>query len=159
MPVDNIIFLDVDGVLHPSIAAGADALGETMLQPQLMLLKEIFDSVEGVAKIVITSNWRKYPPLKRLLEAELISIGIASGIHDCTEVIKNNRQSEICKWLQNYGPTKFVIIDDIPLTSGDVQTGDRCLTCVVPFSDALQIRCGMTLESTDTSFKLITPSD
>jgi hypothetical protein len=116
VPPPVVLFLDVDGVLHPALGRGLDASGATFQRPQMELLKEICNSVEGV-KIVITSNWRKYPVLKRMLDKELADFGITgpSGVFDYTEVLKKDRRIEICQWLKNNEPKKFVIIDDLDL--------------------------------------------
>ncbi|CAM9611377.1 unnamed protein product [Ectocarpus fasciculatus] len=116
MSVECAILLDVDGVLHPAEGPGQDAAGATFVTEQMRLLKEIHSSVDGGAKIVLTSNWRKYPALKRMVDKELIGCGIEEGVHDCTDVLGTGRQMEICHWLKNYGPASFVIIDDLDLT-------------------------------------------
>ena len=114
MSVERVIFLDVDGVLHPAEGPGQDASGATFASDQMRLLQEIYNSVDGGANIVLTSNWRKYPALKRMVDKELVDWGIAGGLHDCTDVL-GTRQMEICHWLKNNGPSSFVIIDDLDL--------------------------------------------
>ena len=115
MPHDPVIFLDVDGVLHPAAAPGSDALSDTLRPQQMEFLKEICHSVDGGVKIILTSNWRKYHALKNILQTELVKFGIG-GIHDCTEVLNNDRRTEICHWLKNYEPTRFIIVDDLNLS-------------------------------------------
>ena len=67
----NVIFLDIDGVLHPSYGEGLDALDNNiLLEKQLYHLKEIFMSVNPLPEIVLTSNWRKNEFLKDFSNVE-----------------------------------------------------------------------------------------
>ena len=113
----TVIFLDVDGVLHPASKPGGDAKPGQVLfdQEALRGLKRICESCTPVAKIVLTSNWRKLETSKSQVDHVLRQASIDSGVYAATDMFKN-RQTEICHYLRNYQPSHFVILDDMDLT-------------------------------------------
>lgn len=122
--MNNIIFLDIDGVLNHvntfkdtknirinlNINSLKDKLTIKLLEldpNKLYLLKEIIK--ETNSKVVVTSSWRIlkiYP----LIEDYLINKGIP--IIDTTDYIDSNRGDEIRKYLKNHHVDNFIIIDD-----------------------------------------------
>ena len=130
--MESVVFLDVDGVLHPASAPGADAAdGETLFHPANMaLLKTVCDATSPPASVVLTSNWRKAPHTTELVHQELRVAGIESGVSSATDVAPHAcggatavRRQEICSWLRNYSPRRFVILDDLPLGAASEQEG------------------------------------
>ena len=117
-----VLFLDVDGVLHPAQGPGLDAVRGTFEAEQMSLLAEICGCVDGGVKVVLTSNWRKYAALKHMIDAELRKIGLQEEVFDVTSVL-GGRKAEICHWLNKYSPEKFVIVDDM-LLNEDTNGGD-----------------------------------
>ena len=125
--MNNIIFLDIDGVLN-SINLFKETknikinyhkylddyfLKQTIIHlldidpNKLYLLKEIIQETDS--KVVITSSWRMlkiYP----LIEDYLISKGIP--IIDTTDYINSNRGDEIRDYLKHHDVDNFIIIDD-----------------------------------------------
>ena len=138
--MDSIVFLDVDGVLHPASAPGADAAdGVALFQPATMeLLRTICFATSPPAKVVLTSNWRKAAHTTEVVDQQLRQAGIENGVSSATDSAphatgdaKAVRQQEICSWLRNYSPSRFVILDDLPLGAaldpGHTEGGPRKL--------------------------------
>ena len=134
--MESVVFLDVDGVLHPASAPGADAAdGAALFQPAtLALLKTVCDATSPPASVVLTSNWRKAPHTTELVHQQLRAAGIEGGVSSATDSAPQAcgdstaaRRQEICSWLRNYSPSRFVILDDLPLGAAPVQAGARQL--------------------------------
>ena len=122
--MDSVVFLDVDGVLHPASAPGADAAdGVALFQPATMeLLRTISFATSPPAAVVLTSNWRKAAHTTDVVDQHLRQAGIENGASSATDSAPHAtgdaravRQQEICTWLRNYSPSRFVILDDLPL--------------------------------------------
>lgn len=109
-PKKKYIFLDVDGVLckmGPNGNMGRYALSRPLLRNLSYLVKQTG------SKIVVTSDWRRYPEAMRVLRRALSFKGIR--IHSCTPVMEgSSRMEEIYEWLhQNGQECKFLVIDDL----------------------------------------------
>ena len=122
--MDSVVFLDVDGVLHPAAEPGADALdGVALFQPATMeLLRMICHATSPPASVVLTSNWRKAAHTTKVVDQQLREAGIEAGVSSTTDSAPHAfgdatavRRQEICSWLRNYSPSRFVILDDLPL--------------------------------------------
>ena len=126
--MDSVVFLDVDGVLHPAQAPGADAADGAVLFPAdtLALLRGVCAATSPPASVVLTSNWRKSPQTTARVDSELRAAGIVTGVSSSTDWgsaapsargAEDIRREEICRWLRNYSPSHFVVLDDLPLGS------------------------------------------
>lgn len=124
--MNNIIFLDIDGVLndmecfrkfrdvrhnYSKCLIGYERLLLTNLLDidldKIYLLKELINNTNS--KVVITSSWRKlkiYP----LVEDYLIKLGIP--IIDTTPYIDSKRGVEIKTYLMKHEVSDYIIIDD-----------------------------------------------
>jgi hypothetical protein len=107
--IENIIFLDFDGVIS------TPAVQFNGLDPECMArLKRLVD--ETNAFIVITSVWRKLHSLMELKEM-LLKHGIERRVLGVTDVTNGRRDEEIQAWLNMRHPMSFqikniVVIDD-----------------------------------------------
>lgn len=129
---NNVIFLDVDGVLNNDANLYEDnALNDELISNVCMVAQA------AQAKIVITSSWRVYcNPLKKIMDAfrkhgitiyGITQEGVAertfqetkwkdvkrTSYYDYDDEIRNDRGAEIAMWLHdNPQFDKFLIIDD-----------------------------------------------
>lgn len=114
-PLFRIVFLDVDGVLHP-----ANQKPGTFLARSMEALAKIVKSTD--AKIVLSSAWRQSPARISLVNEALQKWGIGQ-VWSCTPVGGyETRGEEIDAWLREYvasGKTELdgmIAIDDEDLS-------------------------------------------
>ena len=115
--MNNIIFLDIDGVLNSqkflieqnnkNVLDLVERQISDIDPKNLEILKEIIFLTNS--KVVITSSWRKlniYP----LVKEKLIDIGIP--IIGETPIIESKRGEEIRKYIKENNVENYIIIDD-----------------------------------------------
>ena len=105
MHKEKLIFLDFDGVLHPTHFAGESPFSRAAL------LEESFNLLSP--KIVISSSWRFTHNLEKLQKT--LPTFISSLIIDTTGAAvigKHPRFTEIQNYLQSYGPADWKALDD-----------------------------------------------
>jgi hypothetical protein len=92
-----VIFLDFDGVLHPTTRDNFELL------PNFLSVLDLFPSI----KVVISSNW------KNSCDYAAIFGKYANRIIGNTTTIKSGtRESEILLYVKDYKVTKFIALDD-----------------------------------------------
>merc|ERR1712007_119145 len=107
-----VIFLDVDGVLHPWQSS-------TVFQARCcFLLEKIVRCTAAV--IVLSSTWRKAPQQFAMVQ-NLMALLELEPIYDCTKDLgggADSRSEEIVEWLSRH-PTvqQWIAIDDMDLTN------------------------------------------
>ncbi|SDZ40032.1 hypothetical protein SAMN05518669_13269 [Variovorax sp. YR634] len=112
----GLLFLDIDGVLHP---VGADYSFSSKFFSNLPLLEELLREFKSV-DVVISSDWRRAESIEQL--QRYFSADIRPRIIGATPQIDqklnvhHRRQSEIQAWLEGngYGDTAWVALDDWP---------------------------------------------
>mmetsp|Transcript_74627 Transcript_74627/g.207441 ORF Transcript_74627/g.207441 Transcript_74627/m.207441 type:complete len:262 (-) Transcript_74627:125-910(-) len=113
---EHVIFLDVDGVLHPAFE------GDDMFLPSCM--QRLCEIVKGSsASIVLSSSWREREKTIRMVNDELHKAGLEPVV-DVTPVSRfgtvdnfQSRSDEILDWLSRHRSVKhFVALDDANLT-------------------------------------------
>ncbi|MGJ7535997.1 MULTISPECIES: HAD domain-containing protein [unclassified Variovorax] len=111
---NDLLFLDVDGVLHP---VGADYSFSSRFFSHLPLLEELLREFECVA-VVISSDWRlaeSIEQLQRYFSADIRHriIGATPQI-DPNAAVHNRRQLEIQAWLEGNGRSdaEWAALDD-----------------------------------------------
>lgn len=115
--MNNIIFLDIDGVLNNYSLIrnyGLDYIDNEMVK----ILKHIVENTNS--KIVLSSTWRLKTKDKLLVESNLALEGM--NFIDCTRVRSfDDRCDEINDWLIANKETvsNFIILDDDPDASND----------------------------------------
>ena len=104
-----IVFLDFDGVMHPTYAADKDYFSQ----------RDVFEAVINAfteVRIVISSAWRKDMPLQTL--KEFFSESVRNRIIDITPTIDDEispywRYEEIRLWVrQNSYEGRWLAVDD-----------------------------------------------
>lgn len=104
--LDNILFLDVDGVINldPN-----NYTGPFKAEEQIKNLNEL--CLKYNLKIVVDSSWRRHSDYKDILYNS--GLDFAIPIVDKTEILDIEREEEILKYLEtNHYVDKFIIIDD-----------------------------------------------
>jgi len=106
-PLDTVIFLDVDGVLH-------SLYGDDLFKESCMALFERIVRATD-ASIVLSSSWRveagKVAILNSVLQKRKLPIAC-----DCTRDLNMPREVEICEWLDRHpGVVRWIVIDDMDL--------------------------------------------
>lgn len=106
--MDNLIFLDVDGVLNNLHLVKA---GNRLNHQHILRLKEIVTA--GNCDIVISSAWRKTPNSMELLKHKFAQYGL-SWVGETPISARGVRQEEIEWWIQQFGGgyNKIIVIDD-----------------------------------------------
>ena len=144
-----ILFLDVDGVLHPLGPTGAPLLAssEALLQraddeaaiigdehtaavvhgefiaPCTSQLRRIV--AETGCRIVLSTTWRETPPQRRAVDAQLVAAGCPPSC-DCTprlSVLRGGRPAEILAYVREYAVTRWVALDDVDLRTSSAPAG------------------------------------
>lgn len=116
-----ILFLDIDGVLHPKPVIGRS--GETDLFCSLDLLEDVLRQAPHV-QVVISSSWREHHALDEM--REYFSPALRHRIIDVTPVAPLTtmpehlaglpRHAECLAWLAQHRPagTPWLALDDTP---------------------------------------------
>ncbi|CAN7659622.1 HAD domain-containing protein [Variovorax paradoxus] len=114
----DLLFLDVDGVLHP---VGADYSFSSRFFSHLPLLEELLREFKSV-DVIISSDWRRaenIEQLQRYFSGDIRHriIGATPQI-DPHVTVHHRRQLEIQAWLDGNGRSdaEWVALDDWPLS-------------------------------------------
>lgn len=127
-----IVFVDFDGVMHPS--KGGDCFCR---QPELAKILAALDDLSGVqTKMVVSSSWREGPMLRakdgsfdQEQAAEFLGVEI-NRVLGATPIINHERRDlEIMSWLEASGRARspWIAIDDDPLLFADDLVRSRTL--------------------------------
>eukprot|EP01012_Entosiphon_sulcatum_P009651 TRINITY_DN15502_c0_g1_i1.p1 TRINITY_DN15502_c0_g1~~TRINITY_DN15502_c0_g1_i1.p1 ORF type:complete len:222 (+),score=29.94 TRINITY_DN15502_c0_g1_i1:31-666(+) len=111
----RVIFLDVDGVLHPLMGQA------TFLESCMNRLKRIVQATG--AEIVLSSSWRQSPVTTNMVNKELQKFGISPCISKTPILGLGNRAHEVVAWLDQHKPDRYVVLDDIYLAHHPRLTG------------------------------------
>lgn len=110
---DKILFLDIDGVLHPDDVASftQDRTAPTgvNLFRWAPILVELLNKYPEV-KIVVSSTWRCLFPYTILMD--LLPLGIKERVIDVTEPKLYDRWDAIKEYIVRHKLNKYIIIDD-----------------------------------------------
>ena len=109
----SVIFLDVDGVLHPLGGAA------TFAEPSMAELARIH-KVTG-AELVLSSTWRESDSTLAVVNQQLAAVGVPPCVSKTVSLlsIDGSRSAEIAQWLDNHPKvTRYVAIDDMDLLDG-----------------------------------------
>ena len=102
---EKLLFLDFDGVLHPSHFAGEAPFSCALLLEETLALFS--------PKIVISSSWRFTHNLEKLQKTVPVFISsLIIGATGAAIVGKHPRFSEIQNYLRGYGPVDWKALDD-----------------------------------------------
>lgn len=102
---EKLIFLDFDGVLHPTHFAGETPFSRAPLLEETLL--------QFSPKIVVSSSWRFTHNLEKLQKTLPSFItALVIGATGAAVVGKHPRFTEIQNFLQGYGPVDWKALDD-----------------------------------------------
>ncbi len=105
MPKEKLLFLDFDGVLHPSYFSGEAPFARAHLLEEALIL--------FCPKIVVSSSWRFTHNLERLQKMVPAFISpLIIGATGAAVVGKHPRFTEIQNYLQSYGSADWRALDD-----------------------------------------------
>lgn len=103
--MDKILFLDFDGVLHPTHFAGEDPFNRAHLLEAALANQPL--------GIVIASSWRFTHPLEKLRKLLPSSIAqLVIGTTGAPVIGKHPRYQEIQAYLSSYGQAHWRALDD-----------------------------------------------
>ena len=105
MGKDKLLFLDFDGVLHPTHFAGETPFSRAHLLEETL--------TQFVPKIVISSSWRfthSFEKLQKILPTQIGSLIV--GATSSAIIGKHPRFQEIQSFLAGYGPADWRALDD-----------------------------------------------
>ena len=111
-----VLFLDVDGVLHPTFSPFDEELNADCIS-QLM---RVCNSQTGCL-IILSSAWREYKVQVERVHNALRAAGHETGVAGITpSLLTKGRSSEILEWLRRHMPAgatfpQWVCLDDYPL--------------------------------------------
>lgn len=110
--LDAVIFLDVDGVLHPF-----------RTRAQIQFVPRCLDALKQAlrssnAKLVLSSAWRTDPQGRSEVAARLNMHGIPTFVSWTRQLPghpEEQRPKEILEWVERHSPASWVALDDWPL--------------------------------------------
>ena len=109
-----VIFLDVDGVLHP-LGGSTTFVASCMAE-----LARVHTSTPAAA-IVLSSTWRESDSMLEYVNGQLAAVGVPPCVSKTVSLlsIDGSRSTEIAQWLDNHPKvTRYVAIDDMDLLDG-----------------------------------------
>lgn len=112
----KVIFLDVDGVLHPAVpSSGSGDPGHFQREP-MRVLTEIVRQTD--ARIVLSSAWRTMPGGVAAVNKALQQCGLPK-ISSCTPEKGTSRVEQIWQWLNEHRAevAGYVALDDMDLST------------------------------------------
>jgi len=115
----KVIFLDVDGVLHPASAKPREALGGSAClfgERQMECLARAVRATS--ARIVLSSAWRLTPSGVEAVNRALGSWGLPS-VMSCTTAAGESRVEQIWSWLAEHRSEVdgYAVVDDMDLST------------------------------------------
>ena len=105
MNKEKLLFLDFDGVLHPTHFAGEAHFSKAHLLEETL--------AQFAPKIVVSSSWRFTHSLEKLQKTLPSAIGqLIIGATSSAIIGKHPRFQEILNYLGGYGPVDWRALDD-----------------------------------------------
>ena len=105
MSKEKLLFLDFDGVLHPTHFAGESPFSRAHLLEEAL--------TQFAPKIVVSSSWRFTHSLEKLQKTLPTAIGqLIIGATSSAIIGKYPRFQEIQNYLGGYGPADWRALDD-----------------------------------------------
>lgn len=108
--IDAVLFLDVDGVLHPPNPRHERLQFRTSC---MELLRDVLQQTG--AKIVLSTTWRLNEGARDHLARKLAEHGCPSFVSKTPSIAQFQRPKEILSWVGTYQPVRWVAVDDWPL--------------------------------------------
>lgn len=105
-----VLFLDVDGVLHPVPGRQGSHL---FINTCMKFLKAIVAKTK--AKIVLSTAWREDAEGRQEILDKFSEYDIPAYVSCTPSISKFSRAAEILAWVDKYQPLTWVAVDDLPL--------------------------------------------
>lgn len=105
-----VLFLDVDGVLHPTTIRHPR---QQFQKSCMMLLKEV--QAKTHATIVLSTAWREHADARKEVADRLFEYGLPPFVSKTPSIARFRRSREILAWVKKYRPATWVAVDDLPL--------------------------------------------
>jgi hypothetical protein len=105
-----VLFLDVDGVLHPTTIRFAR---QQFAKNCMRLLQEVVAKIKP--SIVLSTAWREDAEGRRAVAEKLEEFGLPLFVSRTPSIAKFRRTREILAWVHKYRPITWVAVDDLPL--------------------------------------------
>jgi hypothetical protein len=118
-----VLFLDVDGVLHPFHAHKSFSHGTTFHKTCMENLQRIISETD--AEIVLSSSWRNFVSMRNRLQANLCEYGLTftrwvepdSVAVDQAPSVSVQKMSKILSFVHAHYPRDWVVLDDEDLVA------------------------------------------
>mmetsp|Transcript_32295 Transcript_32295/g.66578 ORF Transcript_32295/g.66578 Transcript_32295/m.66578 type:complete len:169 (+) Transcript_32295:77-583(+) len=105
-----VLFLDIDGVLHPVNAEEDEFFGGSQMEQ----LRRIVEA--SGAQVVLSSTWRLSPVHMRQATERLEAVSmLLKPQGETPNLQRHGRAAEIRAWLDDHPCERWVAIDDLPL--------------------------------------------
>ena len=108
--LEAVVFLDVDGVLHPTTIKNE----RMQFNPACMELLRVLLEKTGAA-IVLSTTWRLHKEGRAALAAKLEEHGLPKFVSRTPSIAQFQRPREILAWCEKHRPKTWVALDDWPL--------------------------------------------
>lgn len=108
--LEAVLFLDVDGVLHPVQVRHPR---QQFARSCMALLGEVLAATG--ATIVLSTAWRVDPEARRIVAEKLAEHGLPHFVSRTPNIAMFHRSREILSWVRKYRPATWVAVDDLPL--------------------------------------------
>lgn len=116
-----VLFLDVDGVLHPYHIRHPR---QQFAMANMMQLKEVMKSIPD-AKIVLSTAWREDVESRNEITDRLKEYGLPSFVSTTPTIARLQRTKEILAWVKQHRPRTWVAVDDLPLLDENDEMRDH----------------------------------
>ena len=111
-----VVFLDVDGVLHPFHGHIAESQITTFHRTCMHELQRLVEETE--AEIVLSTSWRNFASTRNRLSANLAEYGMSFSRWIEPDTAASNgpvsagKLNKILAFVQTHAPTDWVVLDD-----------------------------------------------
>jgi len=110
-----VIFLDIDGVVHP---VQVTREYQFFRRDKMSLLRHLVQ--QSNAQIVLSSAWRLAPRTMAIVNQQLVRHGIDKVIDKTLDLgYAGKRSAEILLWVKQNEPSAWIAIDDIDLAADE----------------------------------------
>jgi len=117
-----VLFLDVDGVLHPFNGDKHHSQVTTFHRDCMQHLQHIVSATN--AEIVLSSSWRNFASMRNRLQANLSEYDLSfnrwvepDSVSSDTRSVSGQKMSKILSFVMAYNPSEWAVVDDEDLVA------------------------------------------
>lgn len=158
----NVIFLDVDGVLHPFHEHVPESEITTFHNPCMEALQSLVKVID--AEIILSSSWRNFQSTRERLQTNLAKYDLRfsawiepdSSTQPGGASVSAKKMSKILAYVHAHHPTEWIVLDDEDLVSLSCQ--DPSSTMSLLFSSRFvrtDPKIGLTNFDVDRAIEII----